>query len=347
MIWKDSHVEIDPPKKTKKLTATRFASVLGLNPWSTPFEIWCAVTKTYEKPFEDTIYTKAGKAIEPKQIAYMRDAYMMSNLRTPTDVYGPDYFKKTWGDFFPDVKVFGGMWDSLLVDGQGKPSTVIEFKTTKRSEDWSEDIPEYYALQAALYAYLLGVDNVVMVCSFLDAKDYEDPEKFVPSVSNTITREFKVSNRYPAFDNLVMEAEAWWKRYVKTGISPDFDEKKDAEILQALRTSTVTPDEDVNALIEEAELLKKQLDDNAKTIKATQDRLTAITDKLKEIAKGQFKDGDTEVLIPGSRYVWKMTRTMKQSLDEKRLKEDGLYQHYLKAPEPAYRMTCTEKKKEE
>jgi len=64
-------------------------------------------------------------------------------------------------DFFPKEKVFGGMWDSLLVDEKGKPQTVLEFKTTKRSEDWAEDVPEYYALQAALYAYLLGVDDLI------------------------------------------------------------------------------------------------------------------------------------------------------------------------------------------
>ena len=89
----DNRLQIEPPKRPKKLTATRFATVLGLNPWSTPFEVWCAITKTYEKPFEDTIYTAAGKTIEPKQIEYMRKAYFMTNLKTPTDIYGADYFK--------------------------------------------------------------------------------------------------------------------------------------------------------------------------------------------------------------------------------------------------------------
>ena len=136
MDWLDSkQIQIAPPKRRKKLTGTRFASVLGLNRWSTPFEIWCACTKTYEEPFEDTIYTIAGKAIEPKQAEYMKSAYFMGNLITPTDVYGPDYFKKTWGDFFPDNSIFGGMWDYLLVGKDGKPTTVLEMKTSKRVED--------------------------------------------------------------------------------------------------------------------------------------------------------------------------------------------------------------------
>ena len=154
MKWNDDKtITITPPAKPKKITGTRFAAIMGLNKWTSPFNAWCAITRTYEEPFEDTIYTIAGKTIEPKQAEYMKTAYFMSNLITPTDVYGEDYFKKTWGDFFRDTPIFGGMWDYLLVDKEGKPQTVLEMKTTKRSEDWVEDVPEYYALQAALYAY--------------------------------------------------------------------------------------------------------------------------------------------------------------------------------------------------
>lgn len=71
--WLESNqLQVAPPKKTKKVTGTRFATILGLNPWSTSFEMWCAITKTFELPFEDTVYTLAGKAIEPKQAEYMQ-----------------------------------------------------------------------------------------------------------------------------------------------------------------------------------------------------------------------------------------------------------------------------------
>lgn len=105
MEWLDNKIQIVPPKRPKKLTATRFATILGLNPWSTPFEVWCEITRTYQKPFEDTIYTVAGKTIEPKQAEYMKNTYFMSNLVTPTDIYGENYFQKTFGDFFSDTPV--------------------------------------------------------------------------------------------------------------------------------------------------------------------------------------------------------------------------------------------------
>lgn len=338
MKWLDSkQIQITPPKRTKKVTGTRFATILGLNPWSTPFEMWCAITKTYEKPFEDTIYTIAGKTIEPKQAEYMKKSYGM-DLITPTDRYGQDYFNKTWGDFFPENPYFGGMWDYLGVDENGTVDTVLEMKTTKRIEDWQNDAPEYYALQAALYAYLLGVDNVIMVASFLEEKDYEDPSKFVPNIKNTITVEFKVSERYPDFERMVAEVKSWWGEYVTGGISPVYDEKKDAEILAALRTHNLTPDTDIDTLIKEAEGLKKEVDMTAAAIADKEKRLKEISDIIKEHAMTQFRDGDKKVEIKGSTYTWTVSRSETTTIDKKALEADGLLEKYQKKSEQ-YRMT--------
>lgn len=333
-----NRIQISPPKKTKKITGTRFATILGLNPWSTAFEMWCAITKTYEKPFEDTVYTIAGKTIEPKQAAYMKKSYAMDIL-SPTDMYGADYFNKTWGDFFPDSPHLGGMWDYLLKnDEDGHIEAVLEMKTTKRAEDWENDVPEYYALQAALYAFLLGVDDVIMVASFLDEKDYEDPSKFKPSAANTITVEFKVSERYPDFADKVALVEKWWADYVETGISPEYDEKKDAEILAALRTNTLSPETDIEALIKEAEGLKKELDEVAATTADKEKRLKTINDIIKEHALSQFRDGDKKVEVKGATYTWTVSRSETTGIDKDALKADGLLDKYSKKTE-TYRMT--------
>ena len=332
-----NRLQIDPPKRTKKITGTRFATILGLNPWSTAFEMWCAITKTFELPFEDTIYTVAGKTIEPKQAEYMKKSYGM-DLITPTDRYGADYFNKTWGDFFPDSKHLGGMWDFLGVDKNGVVDTVLEMKTTKRIEDWQNDAPEYYALQAALYAYLLGVDNVVMVASFLEEKDYADPSKYVPNVKNTITVEFKVSERYPDFAEKVAQVEQWWADYVDTGISPVFDEKKDAEILKALRTHNLTPDTDIDALIAEAEGLKTEVDKATAAIADKEKRLKEINDIIKEHAMKQFRPGDKKVEVKGATYTWAISRSETTTIYKKALEADGLLDKYQKKTEQ-FRMT--------
>lgn len=336
--WLDGNrLQIAPPKRTKKVTGTRFATILGLNPWSSPFEMWCAITKTFELPFEDTLYTVAGKTIEPKQAEYMKKSYGME-LISPTDRYGADYFNKTWGDFFPESPHLGGMWDYLGVDENGVVDTVLEMKTTKRIEDWQNDVPEYYALQAALYAYLLGVDNVIMVASFLEEKDYNDPSKYVPNVKNTITVEFKVSERYPDFAEKVAQVEQWWADYVDTGISPVFDEKKDAEILKALRTHNLTPDTDIDALIAEAEGLKTEVDKATAAIADKEKRLKEINDIIKEHAMKQFREGDKKVEVKGSTYTWTVSRSETTGIDKNALKADGLLDKYSKKTE-TYRMT--------
>ena len=338
MEWLDGNrIRVAPPKRPKKLTGTRFATILGLNPWSTPFEIWCEVTRTYSKPFEETIYTAAGKTIEPKQAEFMRKSYFMTNLVTPADLYGDDYFKKTFGDFFHEEPVLGGMWDYLLYE-DGKPVTVLEMKTTKRAEDWKGDIPEYYALQAALYAHLLGVDDVIMVASFLEDSDYKHPEQFVPSAKNTITVPFKVSERYPNFAELVATAEQWWADHVETGVSPAYDEKKDAEILKELRTNTLNPESDIAALITEMEELKAEIDKLYEPITPLENRLKVVLDIIKQHALTQFRDGDTKVSVRGEKYELSLSRTESVEIDKDRLKADGLLDQYTKA-KTSYRMT--------
>ena len=333
MKWIDSHLEVTPPKKPLKITGTRFAAILGYNKWSTPFKCWCEITRTYKEPFVDTIYTAAGKVIEPKQAEYMKTSYAMYNLKTPTDIFGENYFQKTWGDFFGDVPVLGGMWDYRLDDENGKPTTVLEMKTTKRSEDWADGIPEYYALQAALYAYLLGVDDVIMVASFLETKDYEHPENFVPSASNTITVEFKVSERYPNFGWMVAEANAWWENHVVTGISPDYDEKLDADILKALRTNTITTDANIDALIAEAESLKTELEAVYTTVADKEKQLKAVTEQIKKTLVGAFRPNDVAVEHKGGQYIWSVSKTESYELDKDAIVADGLFDKYSRKKE--------------
>ena len=356
--WNGSTITVDAPKKPKKITGTHFPTVLGFDPWKTPFEAWCRCTRTYEIPFEGNKYTNAGEIIEPKVFDFLRTSMGFGKkLITPEDVYGKDHFKKTWGDFFPDKNIFGGMWDCLVVNNEGKPEYVVEIKTVQvdgRSgslEDrWKDgEAPHYQALQASLYAYLLGVDKVLMVAVALEDKkgDYEHPEQVVPSYANgnVYIDMFRVSERYPNFDLYIEQATAWWKTYVMNGISPEFDEKKDAEILKALRTNSLNPETDVAALVNEAEQLKAEIDEVNQTVAEKEKRLKAINEQIKTYALEQFRDGDTKVAIKGQRYEWVLSKTATTELDKESLKADGLYEKYIKE-KINYRLTTSEIKED-
>jgi len=358
--WNGNSIIVDAPKKPKKITGTHLPTVLGVNPFSTAFEAWCRCTRTYEIPFEGNKYTNAGQVIEPKVFEFLRKSMGFgSRLVTPEDVYGKDHFKKTWGDFYPNQPIFGGMWDALIKDENGNIEYVVEIKTVQvdgRSgtlEDrWKDgEAPHYQALQAALYAYLLGVDKVLMVCVTLeDGKgDYEHPEQVVPSYANenVYTDEFKVSERYPNFDLYIEQATAWWNTYVLKGVSPEFDEKKDAEILKALRTNTLNPDTDIYELVSKAEALKEEIESVTATVADKEKELKKLTDQIKAYAQSQFREGDKQVEVKGSRIVFTLSKTVSNKFDEKAFKEANaeVYAQYLR-PTETLRLTTSEIKEE-
>ena len=361
--WNGSTAIVEPPKKPKKITGTHFPTVIGVNPFSTDFEVWCRCTRTYEKPFEGNKYTEAGQIIEPKVFDFLRNSMGFGDrVVTPEDVYGKDHFKKTWGDFYPNVSIYGGMWDALIKDEKGNIEYVVEIKTVQvdgRSgsleERWKDgEAPHYQALQASLYAHLLGVNKVLMVAVALEDKkgDYEHPEQVVPSYANgnVYIDEFKVSERYPNFDMYIEKATAWWNAYVLTGISPEFDEKKDAEILKALRTSSVdvsnTPtNTPITQLLEKAESLKYEIETTMNALKSEQDELKAILEQIKKYALEQFRDGDTKVSIKGNRYEWVLSKSNTTELDKEALEADGLLEKYTKS-KTNYRLTTSEIKED-
>ena len=355
--WNGSTIAVDAPKKPKKITGTHFPTVIGTNPFSSEFELWCRCTRTYELPFEGNKYTYAGQVIEPKVFDFLR--YSMGfgdRVVTPEDIYGKDHFKKTWGDFFPTAQIFGGMWDALIKDDNGNTEYVVEIKTVQidgRSgsleERWKDgEAPHYQALQASLYAYLLGVDKVLMVAVALEDKkgDYEHPEQVVPSYANgnVYIDEFRVSERYPQFDMYIEKAKAWWETYVLTGISPEFDEKKDAEILKALRTNNVDTT-DLVALFRDAEKLKKEIEEVTSTIATKEKELKVILEQIKKVGLAQFREGDTRVSMKGNKYEWVLSKTTSTEVDKKLLEDDGLFDKYSKT-KTTYRLTTSEIKED-
>ena len=157
-------------------------------------------------------------------------------------------------------------------------------------------------------------------------------------MSNTVTKEFKVSERYQNFADMVAQVEKWWTEHVDTGISPVFDEDKDAEILKALRTNSVSTT-DIQDVIKEAETLKAEIDEVENQISDKEKKLKVLNDTIKEHALSKFRDGDKKVEIKGGTYVWTVSKTESTSIDKDALTADGLLDKYTKKTE-TYRMVC-------
>lgn len=307
---KDKHVELEKIGKVKKITGTRFGTILGLNPWSSPFEAWCDMTKLYKEPFEDTIYTIAGKVIEPKIIAYLNTEIYPGRVVDPETYFGKEYPKMRY-DFWPSEPIFGGMWDALVLSRtSGKPLAVIEIKTTKRAEDWQNDIPLYYKMQAMLYAKLLGIRHYTFAVAFLDDDIYADPSKFEAN-KDTV----KVISEYlddETITNYMDAALEWHTKHIGTKTSPDFDEKKDADILKELRTNRVEASETIDDYLATLDEVRPIIEANDEAMKEYTDRLKKAEDGLKRELEGKFTDQDNTVAIKSKRYEFRLNRTTKE-----------------------------------
>ena len=314
------------PKRKKKITGTRFASVIGLNPYTSAFGAWCEIMGLAKLPFEGNKYTEAGNKIEPKQIAYV--ASMFPNVKNPEEYYGNIYDEMRY-DFYKHLKVFGGMWDLVSTKGDNKTIRMIgECKTSSKPQDWqNNNVPIYYLCQGMLYAYLDKLSEILFIASFLQEGDYAHPDNYVVTEDNTklIVKQLAdtcivVDGELCYIDTLVQKAQDWWETHVEGGVSPAFDEVKDKEYLDIIRKAQPINDDTLEGLCERAKNLVVEIDKVSK-----ESGLDALNKSLKTI-EANIKTAmleslsDTETSTTCGVYTLKGSTTVK--LDTEKLEKD-------------------------
>jgi len=220
----------------KKITGTRLPGILGFDRYKNPFTIWCAIMHVFEEEFVGNKFTEAGRAIEPTQIKYLKKLYG-TKILSPDDKYGLNAKENMRFDFFKENEVFGGMWDAVLQEN-GYIKAIFEIKTVsaKKRLEWNIDIPKNYKIQAALYAWLLGVDDIYIVASFIEGKYYDSPETFECNSDNTKIFHLSLSKDFPGFeDKYIRPALKWWSNHVDAGISPIYSIESDKTIIDNLK----------------------------------------------------------------------------------------------------------------
>ena len=81
-----------------------------------------------------------------------------------------------------------------------------------------------------------GIGETAHFWSSTKESDYNAPSSFMCGNANTIITPFRLSQKYPSFEqNYIEPVRTWWNNHVLTGISPQFDETRDAKILAELR----------------------------------------------------------------------------------------------------------------
>lgn len=328
----------EPPKQKLRITGHRFASVLGLNQYQSPFGSWCEITKLVKLPFEDNKYTIAGKTIEPKLINVVREKF--PNCMSIEEYYGNNIEKYRWNNFVDDSNIFGGVMDAVATKNDLKTIlAVVECKTSSKPHLWENNqVPIEYLLQGCEYSYLKKLDRVIFICAFLQEADYNHPEKFVPTEENTILVVKKIKDvriEMPngdliSFKEAIAYCEDWWHKYIETGISPEFDEKKDKEYLDIIRTSKPQNDNDLNNLCISAKLLEDEINDiiDKNELDKKQKELKTLKNGIKEKMMDMLSDGETKI----SYRQYKLTGSISNKFDDKKFKKEHpkAYEQYLK-----------------
>ena len=338
---------IEPPKQRLRITGHRLASVLGLNEYQSEFGAWAEITKLVKLPFEDTKYTLAGKALEPKIIKYVSSK--LPNIVSIEDYYGNNFEDYRYNNFKDDSNVFGGVIDAVSTLNDKQTITMIlECKTSSKPQLWTNNnVPTEYLLQGALYSYLKGLDKIVFACTFLKEADYNHPEMVEINEDNTIVvikdlkdMVFEINGEYLNIEGCMQRATEWWDKYIETGVSPEFDEKKDKEYLDIIRSSDATKDNELEdvcelaySIVEKIKVLKQEsgMDELEKQLKQYE---TSIKSKMME----------DDISSCG---MYKLNKSIKQKFNEDLFKEENpeLYNTYIEEVE-SYTLTKTKMKEE-
>lgn len=262
----DNHVELQSNylknsiNYFKKITGSRFSSILGFSQYTSPFKIWFAMTNLFKDVIDPTL-AYVGNTIEPK----VRD-YVCNKLQQRYKVYNPQAIG--W-DVFKDNKIFGGIPDGEPINSQGiidysNNKRMLEIKTSSidalvyksesgclkmqkdvnsiplvkiannKRDGWFNNgvvcVSDEYKLQLGLYLYLRNQTKGLFAICFLQTIDYAKPEQ-----CDVNQREIKLVNvdyDLNKFKQYIDYAKHWYEQHISTGKSPDMTEQ-DKQWLEA------------------------------------------------------------------------------------------------------------------
>lgn len=210
----------------KKIGGSSIGDVLKVDQWKSEFAAFCRMS-WIGLPILDRKYVDAGISIEPMVVNAIE-------LKTNKKIITYDPYKYNF-DFFADKDdVVGGLPDGFIEETR----TIIEIKTTgeKNLEKWNKwGIPAGYLKQAQLYSYLMGVNNYAIVATFLKDDDYANP--FAYPVKERIIKSYPYKVNIAQAEDDIKKVKDWYLKYTQSGISPQYDENLDSDLLMWLKIS--------------------------------------------------------------------------------------------------------------
>ena len=171
------------------------AAICKASPWNSAFKVWAVKTGKIKDDFvageaaewgnrlESVIIDKFAE--EHPELTIHRNVGTWANNDRPWQLANPDAIYET-------------------VDGK---LGIIEIKTSRYEDDWTDQPPLYYQTQVQWYAQTFGFETPIYVVALFSGSKY---------------REFNVPSDLFAQGAYLSEVEAW-REYVVKDVQPDYD----------------------------------------------------------------------------------------------------------------------------
>lgn len=274
------------------------ASIMGLNKYSSPLNVWLVKTGREESPdLSDNQAVEWGNRLEDVVADKFADEHpeLQVRRRNATMVS----IKRPWA--FANI-------DRWVTDGKGNVG-ILEVKTVgmRRAADWDNGVPLYYLTQVMHYMSVTGYQYawVAVLIGGQEFREYyiERDEQDIQAINDAV--------------------DTFWRDFVETDTAPALignDPEANALLSQYSDPSTefiAMLDEDVS-MLDELQEIKDQMDD-------LKHRKTLIENQIKDLI-GDNKGIETET----KRITW--VRSTRSSFDKKAFDaaHPGITQDYMK-----------------
>lgn len=274
------------------------ASIMGLNKYSSPLNVWLIKTGREESPdLSDNQAVEWGNRLEDVVADKFADEHpeLQVRRRNATMVS----IKRPWA--FANI-------DRWVTDGKGNVG-ILEVKTVgmRRAADWDNGVPLYYLTQVMHYMSVTGYQYawVAVLIGGQEFREYyiERDEQDIQAINDAV--------------------DTFWRDFVETDTAPALignDPEANALLSQHSDPSTefiAMLDEDVS-MLDELQEIKDQMDD-------LKHRKTLIENQIKDLI-GDNKGIETET----KRITW--VRSNRSSFDKKAFDaaHPGITNDYMK-----------------
>ena len=133
-----------------------------------------------------------------------------------------------------------------------------------------------------------------------------------------------------SIDEIMEKAKEFWETYIETGISPEFDEKKDKQYLDIIRTSQPINDNSLEDLCDRANAIEEEISKLTIEcgIEGLEKELIIIKVNIKKGLMDSLKDGE----LKASCKQYKLSGTISVKFDDKLFQKDHpkTYEKYCK-----------------